>query len=494
MKVQYNPKRCKHFPEQSQDVDKNSVTGSIQTIHAYLENGHSQKKPLYVVHSNGSSSDESGTDPPRKITVQRMSQEVGLRLCGGNITGVFIAEISSDSPFSNSDLRIADQLLVINGKDLKGFTAEQVATELNRPSDTISVVAQHNLNNLFSLCCFEEYSMIHAGSGDHFYVRAHFKYEAETAEELSISPGDLFRVENSLLYGQIGKWYVCKIDEKDNKIGSSGVVPSRIKMEESYSLRRSYSDVMPDEDSKSSKRNGSIGRRSFFKRRSGRHQHQRSGSKDSRELTSFSDLSASNDNVPTADDGAPLLYQRVEKIKCHYPRPVVILGPFAEALIQKLVNESFDKFKEYEEEFLNTDNTVIEDDISKGVFVDYKKVNDLFKVTRTDTLHRIAQSNRHSLLRVHPLAIDRMRRCKLYPIVIYIKHKSLKQIKEVKDPRFLPDHLSSKSAKELFEYFSKIELEFKNLFTVEVQGANMAAMHQNIKRVVDEEQEKHVWL
>jgi len=71
--------------------------------------------------------------------------------------------------------------------------------------------------------------MIHAGSGDHFYVRAHFKYEAETAEELSISPGDLFRVENSLLYGQIGKWYVCKIDEKDNKIGSSGVVPSRIK-------------------------------------------------------------------------------------------------------------------------------------------------------------------------------------------------------------------------------------------------------------------------
>jgi len=31
-------------------------------------------------------------------------------------------------------------------------------------------------------------------------------------------------------------------------------------------------------------------------------------------------------------------------------------------------------------------------------------------------------------------------------------------------------------------------------FLVEVQGANMAAMHQNIKRVVDEEQEKHVWL
>lgn len=70
--------------------------------------------------------------------------------------------------------------------------------------------------------------MIHAG-GDHFYVRAHFKYDAENGNELSIVPGDLFLVENSLLCGQIGKWYVCKIDERDNKVGSSGIVPSRIK-------------------------------------------------------------------------------------------------------------------------------------------------------------------------------------------------------------------------------------------------------------------------
>lgn len=74
---------------------------------------------------------------------------------------------------------------------------------------------------------------------------------------------------------------------------------------------------MPDEDGKTSRRSGSLGRRSFFKRRSGRNQHQRSGSKDSRELTSFPDLSMSSDNVPIADDGAPLLYQRVERLECN---------------------------------------------------------------------------------------------------------------------------------------------------------------------------------
>ena len=65
-------------------------------------------------------------------------------------------------------------------------------------------------------------------------------------------------------------------------------------------------------------------------------------------------------------------------------RPVIILGPFADALIQKLESESPDKYVKYEEEFLNTTTDFIERGIDDGVFIDYKKVNDLFKVTRTD--------------------------------------------------------------------------------------------------------------
>lgn len=72
---------------------------------------------------------------------------------------------------------------------------------------------------------------------------------------------------------------------------------------------------------------------------------------------------------------------------------MVILGPFAESLIQKLVHESPDKYVAYEEEFLNTlTEAVIQKSIADGIFIDYKKVNDLFKVTRTQTLHDIAAS------------------------------------------------------------------------------------------------------
>ena len=83
-----------------------------------------------------------------------------------------------------------------------------------------------------------------------------------------------------------------------------------------------------------------------------------------------------------------------------------------------------------------------------------------------------------------------MHKCQLYPVVIYIRHKSLKQVRyihtipweyqhspdasltnqlytsrDVKDPKFLPERLSSRSAKDLFDYFQKVEMDYKNLFT-----------------------------
>lgn len=92
----------------------------------------------------------------------------------------------------------------------------------------------------------------------------------------------------------------------------------------------------------------------------------------------------------------------------------------------------------------------------------------------------------------------------------------------------MPERLSNRSAKELFEYFQRVDSEYKSFFTgknlmssnkflssvplppppspvskistmrcyltAEVQGSNMAAMSQNIKKVVDEEQTKKIWL
>lgn len=84
---------------------------------------------------------------------------MGIRLIGGNQTGVFIANISPDSPCANTDLKIGDQILAINGRDLQNATAEQVATELNRPSESLHIKAQTDLNSKFMLSTFHNGSV-----------------------------------------------------------------------------------------------------------------------------------------------------------------------------------------------------------------------------------------------------------------------------------------------------------------------------------------------
>ena len=95
-----------------------------------------------------SSADDSCLDPPRTVYLQRTHHhDIGIKLCGGNATGVFVAQLSPNSPALNSDLKIGDQILEINGRNLRNGTAEAVAVELNRPAETLEIVVQYNMGS-----------------------------------------------------------------------------------------------------------------------------------------------------------------------------------------------------------------------------------------------------------------------------------------------------------------------------------------------------------
>ena len=63
--------------------------------------------------------------------------------------------------------------------------------------------------------------------------------------------------------------------------------------------------------------------------------------------------------------------------------------------------------------------------------------------------------------------MERLHNCQIYPIVIFIKFKSLKQIREVKDYKYLTEKMTSKAAKEMYEHSLKIEAECKPLINGE---------------------------
>ncbi len=69
-----------------------------------------------------------------------------------------------------------------------------------------------------------------------------------------------------------------------------------VRLDDEMAQRRSMSDIHDDE-LKGSRRGSASARRSFFRKK----KHQRNNSKDSRELTSFSDASINSDSVSFLD-------------------------------------------------------------------------------------------------------------------------------------------------------------------------------------------------
>lgn len=59
-------------------------------------------------------------------------------------------------------------------------------------------------------------------------------------------------------------------------------------------------------------------------------------------------------------------------------------------------------------------------------------------------------------------SVERLHKHQIYPIVLLMKFKSTKHIKEVKDARYATDKVSTKAAKEMYEHAMKVESECRH--------------------------------
>lgn len=156
--------------------------------------------------------------------------------------------------------------------------------------------------------------------------------------------------------------------------------------------------------------------------------------------------------------GALTTYVRVERYDELRSRPVCILGALNRTLICKLSTEHSDRFAALDFEPSNHSAASLERELEDGTILDYRKqrrstyelesettcVSDEQKdddgpfecivtqklLERLDRSH--AGSSRLLLLDISGAAIDRLaNKLRLHPIVIFIKHKSPKQIRSV---------------------------------------------------------------
>ncbi|KAL3877008.1 hypothetical protein ACJMK2_034768 [Sinanodonta woodiana] len=472
MLVQYNPQKYNDIDDSTKALSSSpSVTNSPDSSHNE------------IIPRSPRLGQQSSPESPRRMTFKKASpnSSLGITLVGGNAVGIFVHEVQSDSPASGHDgLHCADQILEYNGVYFTEVTLEEATNQLYKPCVLVEVVAQYNPSKYNKVC---------NKAGDSFYIRAHFDHQAEIDGELSFRKDDILHVEKTHCTGKQGYWYACQEDDDGKKI-RAGYIPSKNRMEDEL-LRRSFSENLnlhDSDDVKVTRRGSGSARRSFFKKK----KHQRNNSKDSRELSSFSDASLNSDSTPVIDD--LYTYTFVERKEYNMVRPVVLFAPFADSLIQKLCSESPDKYVYCEPTKMNSTQLVMEQGLKDGNFVDYWSQDDHYVCIRTNSIKEICDKNIHSLLKVSPEAVERLHRHQIYPIVIYARHKSYKQLREVKDVQFMPEKLSNKSAKDLFEYCQRTEQDYRHLFSATIQGGNLAEMCQQIKNVINAEQAKAVWV
>ncbi|CAI5774310.1 disks large homolog 5-like [Podarcis lilfordi] len=285
--------------------------------------------------------------------------------------------------------------------------------------------------------------------------RALYDRMAEVEQDLSFKKDDILYVDDTLPQGNFGCCMVWQLDENAQKL-ERGQIPSKYMMEQEFCRRHSMSEAK-DENS-SAKTSSAAAQRSFFRRK---HKHKRSGSKDGKELLAVDTIST--DSIPFLDDSVNLAYQRVQKVDCTSPRPVLILGPLLDAVKDTLVKESPGKLCRYLLEVMKASQQAIEWGVKDCLFIDYKRRSGHFDVTTVASVKEITEKI------ALPVAADQ---------------------REQKDSVFLRDKVTQKHSKEQFETAQKIEQEYNKYFTGIVQGSPLSIICTQIMTTVDQEQNK----
>ncbi|XP_072612448.1 disks large homolog 5 isoform X9 [Vulpes vulpes] len=418
------------------------------------------------------------TSEPRVVFIKKSQLELGVHLCGGNLHGVFVAEVEDDSPAKGPDgLVVGDLILEYGSLDVRNRTVEEVYVEMLKPKDSVRLKVQYRP---------EEFTKVKGLPGDSFYIRALYDRLAEVEHELSFKKDDILYIDDTLPQGTFGSWMAWQLDENAQKM-QRGQIPSKYVMDQEFSRRLSMSEVK--DDNNAAKTLSAAARRSFFRRK---HKHKRSGSKDGKDLLALDTFS--NDTIPLFEDSVSLAYQRVQKVDCTSLRPVLILGPLLDVVKEMLVNEAPSKFCRCPLEVMKASQQAIERGVKDCLFVDYKRRSGHFDVTTVASIKEITEKNRHCLLDIAPHAIERLHHMHIYPIVIFIHYKSAKHIKEQRDPIYLKDKVTQRHSKEQFETAQKIEQEYSRYFTGVIQGGALSSICTQILAMVNQEQNKVLWI
>ncbi|KAL9867959.1 disks large homolog 2 isoform 2-T2 [Geothlypis trichas] len=446
---------------------------------------------------------------PRKIILHKGSTGLGFNIVGGEDgEGIFVSFILAGGPADLSgELQRGDQILSVNGIDLRGATHEQAAAALKGAGQTVTIIAQYQPEEYArfeaKIHDLREQMMNHSmssGSGSlrtnqkrSLYVRAMFDYDKSKdsglpSQGLSFKYGDILHVINA----SDDEWWQARRVTLEGDSEEMGVIPSkrRVERKERARLKTVKFNAKPGViDAKGSfndkrKKNFIFSRKfPFYK------------SKEQSEQETSDPERGQEDCI--------LSYEPVTRQEINYTRPVIILGPMKDRINDDLISEFPDKFgscvphttrpkRDYEVDGRDYHFVIsreqMEKDIQEHKFIEAGQYNDNLYGTSVQSVRFVAERGKHCILDVSGNAIKRLQVAQLYPIAIFIKPKSWEPLMEMNK------RLTEEQAKKTYDRAIKLEQEFGEYFTAIVQGDSLEDIYNQCKLVIEEQSGPFIWI
>uniref|UniRef100_A0A667XH66 Discs large MAGUK scaffold protein 4 n=1 Tax=Myripristis murdjan TaxID=586833 RepID=A0A667XH66_9TELE len=459
----YNPPDLTTYSHMDTDLSHPSYLGSDYP-QALTPTSPSRFSP--VLH--GMMGDEDIPRDPRRVLIHRGSTGLGFNIVGGEDgEGIFISFILAGGPADLSgELHKGDQILSVNGVDLRMATHEQAAAALKNAGQTVTIIAQYRP---------DEYSRFEAkihdlreqlmnssmGSGTTtlrsnpkrgFYVRALFDYD-KTADCGFLSQAVGFRFGDILHVLDCGdeEWWQARRVSPQNEAEEVGFIPSKHRVE-----RKEWSRVNTKE------------RVSIFRR-----------------------------------DNSSHSYETVTQVEVHYARPIIILGPVKDRVNDDLLSEFPDKFgscvphttrpkREYEVDgrdyhFVSS-REQMEKDIQSHRFIEAGQYNSHLYGTSVQSVREVAEQGKHCILDVSANAVRRLQAAQLHPIAIFVRPKSLENVLEINT------RLTEEQARKGLDRALKLEQDFLECFSAVVEGDSFEEVYHKVKTVIEEQSGPYIWI
>ncbi|XP_035242218.1 disks large homolog 2-like isoform X14 [Anguilla anguilla] len=427
---------------------------------------------------------------PRKIVLHKGTTGLGFNIVGGEDgEGIFVSFILAGGPADLSgELRRGDQILSVNGIDLRGATHEQAASALKGAGQTVTIIAQyrpeeysrfeakiHDLREQMMNHSLSSCGSLRTNQKRSLYVRALFEYERAKdsglpSQGLSFRYGDILHVINA----SDDEWWQARMVTPDGDSEEMGVIPSKRRVERKERARL-----------KTVKFNAKLGT-----------------------LDSKGDIPGLGDEdfgtkILRSPEDLVLSYEPVIRQEISYTRPVIILGPMKDRINDDLISEFPEKFgscvphttrpkREYEMDGRDyhfvCSREQMERDIQEHKFIEAGQYNDNLYGTSVQSVKYVAERGKHCILDVSGNAIKRLQVAQLYPIAIFIKPRSIESLMDMNK------RLTEDQAKKTYDRAMKLEQDFGEYFTAVVQGDSLEDIYTQCKLVIEEQSGPYIWI